>query len=772
MANVNVTYHDRVEYEMEHSVFGTLIIEEPLGWDTSDEKEYARVTDNGYDGIFTKFSNKLTFVGDGAEFARLIYKTYGPNTDFILKKRERHPLTNRWELAYLGYLDLMTYEYQEGQVDLKFNTSGIAEIIKARESEKIEVERLDTFEGDVLPELSTISINQQGRRIFLQTRYQPSEFNSEVQVMVETEAGNTRSQNIAFPMEVATNQHQDIAQSPYFQAESSETVGDIGGVFFLNVDRDRVFNFNINGNLDVWFAEYRHVQWCRYKICLTVYENGTNFNLKQRYVLSELRSENPSEADNPDNSFLVLPSDVDYPYPSFTKNLSFSYVNPNFEVKAGESVALEIYLKSDMYDQITGASRVKTFTKNVTLDFKIEENSYFKPTVTKGILAKELGDRLVNIITNRSDAFYSEALGRTDIGYAQDGVKTGALNAFSHGLWIRGFDKLPVADENKYKAFTTSFKDYIQHHQAVWNLSIGIEKIGFKERIRMEEKGFFYNRNVTIHCGTYYSASKTWDYPRVSKLKRSVATDYFYSSLELGYEKGSENEEAMGLDEYNTKSTFNTAFSKAKNVYEMVSRYIAGSYPAEFIRRKQKEDFPTTDHQNDKEVFVYDLKRGLGGVYDERKYADDFENAPTGVFSPETATNLRLSPFNILLRHGWNIAAGLKDILKYVKYNSSEGNSKLVTKLIGGNAYAENGNIIVSELQTPRYEPEWIEFEFECDYLMIKQIEGSQVILGKTIPNFYGLVQFRNDEGVLEKGFLFNLKPSGTGKWKILKANI
>ena len=53
----------------------------------------------------------------------------------------------------------------------------------------------------------------------------------------------------------------------------------------------------------------------------------------------------------------------------------------------------------------------------------------------------------------------------------------------------------------------------------------------------------------------------------------------------------------------------------------------------------------------------------------------------------------------------------------------------------------------------------------------MQQVEGTTEILGKKIPNFYGLVEFMNNDGQLEKGFLFSLKPNGAGKWKILKSN-
>mgnify|MGYP000462871016 CR=1 FL=1 len=438
--------------------------------------------------------------------------------------------------------------------------------------------------------------------------------------------------------------------------------------------------------------------------------------------------------------------------------------------------AFEAFLKSDMYTD--NQAGVRVFTKKLTTSLILKEDSFKAPTAAKTVMAYELGERITQIITGRTDAFYSKALGRTDLGYAQDGVNTGALNGFSHGLWLRGFDKLPETESNKYKAFTTTFKDFADHNKAVWNLAVGIEKIGLKERIRIEPKSYFYNSNVTIHIG-YKDENDNWVYPQVSNLERSVAKKHIFTTLELGYTKGWDNEEAMGLDEPNAKSTFTTPITNGslKNIYKQISKYIAGSYPKEFIRRKPKTEFPTTDHSNDKEIFVHDLKRnGVG--YDERKYQDDFAEKPTGIFSPETATNLRLSVVNNLLRHGWVIASTMiKEAGKYIRYGSSEGNSKMTTKLIGGKSYTENGtgntsNIIVKEdLPRAKIYPETIKFEYQVDTEMIEQIEGSTVILGKTIPNFYGLVKFRNDEGNLETGFFWNLKPNDKGKWELLKAN-
>lgn len=746
---------DRVEYSLFHKDFGTQIITEPEGW-KDDEKEYARVDE--YDGIFVLFSNNLTFVKDGAGFLAMIYNMYGINEDVILRKRERHPHTNVWMNTYMGYLDFSTYEFQNNKVTIKFDSGGIEQLLKTRMKDDFEIERLDTIEGRPLPELPVETIVLNGRRIFLDTQFDVLEISNTAKTQVESNAGNTRRQTVGIPLNLVIDSHEN-AHSVLPQSTGTENEGTTGMMFFAVNNIERYLAIKLDYNFNARFQQYEHVQWCRYKVCLTTYENGINYDLKERRVLTHLSSR-PSGT-------VVLPDEVDFPVPQFTKPVSGEWTG-DITLLEGESLALEILLESDMY--VSNTAGVRVYAENIVANLTIKENSYFPPTTTKAVLAHELGQRLTQIITNRDDAFFSEALGRTDIGYIEDGVNTGALNGFANGMWIRGFDKEPQDDENRYKPFTTSFQDYIENLKATWNLALGIEKFSYKERIRIEKKSFFYNQNVTIHVG--YQESGKWVYPKVKNLKRMPSSDHYYSDITVGFEKGWENEEAQGLDEYNTQTTFTTPITRISNKFEAISNYIFASYAKEFIRRKPKLNYPTTDHKNDKEIFGMDLKRDPINGYTERLWQDDFETEPTGVFSPETATNLRLTPINTLLRHARNIMAGLTKLsTQMIRYASSEGNSNLTTQQIGQQAYTENNDILISDMERPYYVAEYVEFEYPVNFELLQQVEGYTEILGKRVPNFYGLVRFRNENNDLETGFLINLKPNNQGQWKLLKHN-
>lgn len=760
--STNPAFNDSVEYTLQHNDYGSLIITEPVGW-TTDEKELAR--HKNYHGILTKFTGGLKFVGDGADYITTIYELYGVNELISLKRRERHPTTNLWVTSYIGVIDMSTYELQNGQVTIKFNNSDLEQLLKSRESKKIQIERTDDMDGNTIDDLETKQVRYDGSGILLKSSWTVDEINNAAKVSVESNAGNTRGDTVGLPFKLEANGHLGIAQSVTPETDGGEDGGNLGMMVMHDNDRDRILDIRLlNCKTDIFVQQYESIQWAFYRIGLTIYENGSNYDVKERIYLYRLEDENQLFGGS---SFLV-------PSQFWQYGAEFEYVNPNFQLLAGESLAVEAFLKADMSFDNNAGSRV--YARNIEGDLYIDEKSYFEPTTGKMIMSLELGERLTEVMTGRKDAFHSKALGRTDRGYAEDGKAS--LTGYTHGHWIRGFDRLPLNDEeNKYKAFTTSFKDYALNESVINNLGIGIEKFGFKERIRMEPLEYFYNNNVLIRLGK--EVDGVFVYPRVKKLKRKAAIEYFFDKVEIGAQKGWQNEEAQGLDEANTRSEYSTAITRVTKTFQKITRYVLGRYPQEFIRRKPKTLFSTYDHKYDKDIFPLDLKRGTDQItYLERKWQDDFAEAPTGIFSVDTANKLRYSGVNLLLKHGAFIATCLtKYIDKYIMFGGSEGNSQLVTKLIGGQRLKEDGTGETSkiiqniDLNRARYIPEWLEFEFPADFLIMEQVEGITNILGEDIPNFYGLVQFRNEKGILEKGFLFNLKPTGAGKWKLLKAN-
>lgn len=740
MGDFNLAYSDRIRYTLQNKSQGSLIITEPIGY-KNDEKELAR--HEQYHGIISRFSNSSKFIGSGKDYIKLVDDIDGINAEIKMKREERHPQTDAWTLSYSGNLDLSTLEIENGQAAIKFNSGGIEQLLKARESEQVEIDRTTTIDGKNIPELQPITVAMDGRRIFLKTKYEVQEVENKVRLYNQTN-GQTRGSTASVPLNLVSKSH-EAAQSPIVSSVvggdtwDRSSNGETGLMFFAISDRDRILNIKLNVSFKVNFLSFDDINGFRFWLRLATYKDASNYVFKENRILFT------------DDSYNRLNG----------KTFSVNF-EESITILAGESLAL-------VFDQnMDGANghsaHLEIQIENIESTLFIEEDSFFEKSQTKAVLAHELLDRLVTIGTNNEKAFYSDFLGRTDLGYAVDGP--GALTGVTHGFWIRQFDKLPIPTENPkvenlFKPLTTSFKDAVASLDAVHNVGIGIETVGNKERVRLEDLSFFYNNNVTIRLPL-----------QVKKVKRYKAVNYYYSGLEFGSEKGGDYQEAMGLDEYNTKSTFTTIINRVKETYSKISKYRSDGYGIEFARRKLKSLNDTEDTPYDTDNFMMDLKRGVTSIFEQRKWQDDFEKEPTGVFNPESATNLRFSPFNCLLRHSWWFGGGFKKYATdYVRYGSSVANSQLKTQLIGKNEYAENGRIINSELMKPRFFPEWIEFEHVCDFNVMQMVEGKTIILGKEIMNFYGLVEFINEDNDKETAFLFNLKPNGKGQWKVLKSN-
>ncbi len=740
MGNVNTQFFDRVRYTLKSSKVDDLVIIEPEGWQT-DEKEFAR--HEQYHGIFVRFSNSLKFIGEAMEYIELILDLYGINEQVELVREERHPLTDVWTLTYSGYLDLSTWEKEDNKVSVKFNSGGIEQLLKSREGEVVELDRLTTIDGKIIPEMTIANVEVDGRNIFLKSVFDVKDTANEIFLYNQTN-GQTRGCTISAPLELVSKSHENahsiILDTRYGDDSWDRTAnGQASNLFFAVSDRKRTFRLKFSLTFDVNVLEYDDINFFRFWVRLAKFQNNTDFNLKENDILFTTDSLSRIQG----RSFKL-----DY--------------DKIITLEVGESLGL--LFDQNMDGRNGYSAHLHINCKNIQCNLQIEEDSFTEKSTTKAYLLHEVLDRLVTIGTNAQNAFYSDFLGRTDIGYSQDGK--GSLIGITHGFWIRGFDKYPLPSEspkvvNLFKPLATSFKESLTSLTAVLNVGIGIEKVGYKEIVRLEELDYFYSRNVTIRLPN-----------QVKNVKRRIATNYYYSSLEFGYEKGGIYEEAMGLDEYNAKSTFTTVINRLKSTYSQVSKWRADGYGFEFARRKPKSINDTEDTPYDSDTFLMDLKRGFVGNYLQRKWQDDFDQIPTGVFSPETATNLRFSPFNCLLRHSWWFGACLsKYSTEYVRYASSTANSALKTKLIGSVEYSENGNIIDTELKKNRFEPVEIEFEHICDFNIMQQINGTSVIFGKKILNVYGLVEFINEKNELERGYLFNLKPNGNGQWKVLKSN-
>lgn len=746
MGIIQQSYYKKYSYSL-RSALGVLYISDPIGWN-EDNKIFKRSTESH--GMFINLSNKLEFyVGDdlndgGYNYLKEVYKTYGINAVVLLVKEEN--VSGILKEVYRGYFDFSTYNSDNNKISIMFNESGLYEKIKARNTEELEVDRLTTMDGGVLEELKTEILSLEGRKILIIDELNVTTSSNESIIGVVTDGSVKISKEVSYvtikrpyagiviPLTMKTEQAGNVQTIYDYECPASDSSWGYGNasstasMFYDESLNDKILTVDID--LDINLISHNHLYGNVHQFRVSIVKYGGALGLE--YISEEILISKISPADN-----------TNYKYEVSSKKIN---------ILTGESLSLVIRSHHN-----TDTSPLFSINK---ANIKIYDETYYEATQAKCIMPFEALDRIINIITNEPKRLKSNALGRTDIGYNQDGIAS--LNGLTNGFWLREFNTSKI---------TTSFQDFVDSYKSTWQLSYGIEKIGFDEIIRMEHISHFYQNVVTI---------KLKDNPGI--INRKCAKDYFYSSVEIGYSQPSGTilyEEALGLDEYNIKNNFTTAITRIQNKFTSVSKYRADSYGTEFARRKPKAKFPEEDTRYDLSVMILDLKRGIGNIFQQRKWSDDFvvptpfNKFTTGIYSPETATNLRLSPMNTLLRWGFWLKGGfMKNLSEYVRYSSSNGNSSLITEIneVGGVPRAENGNVLNSDLDKNLYNPEIISFEYPITNEIMKSVTGTTIVDGETIMNYYGLVEFLNEDGDYEYGFLLNLEPNGNGKIELLSS--
>lgn len=740
---IQPSYSNRIKYTLRNDVFGSQIISEPIGWN-EDEKEFKRSVK--VHGVFTSLSNNLKFYrGDenndgGFSYLEGVYQQQGINAEVLLIKEEKHPQTDLWQEAHRGNFDFSTRVIKDNQMSVKFKESSFYTSIQSRQNEKLELERLDTIDGDTISALETELVALNGREIFLVSQLDlATSFGNPILIdgLTPTNPHEAR----ALPFKILSKSDDSVQGVTALRVDEQTTSyrdGTGGNMFYAISDKDNIFaKITINVNIDF---QVTTLNGLTVRLDLITYENGTNYEFN--------------------GNFQTLKQ---FSTAGGTGNITYNDVLEDYAIGINESLCLAVH--------VTSPSNVNATYNNINLT--IEEDSFedARSKQSQFLLPFEVLERLTHIITGEENAVKSNFLGRTDTSpvYSEDGK--GSLIGITHGLWIRGFDALPESDENKYKPITTSFKDFTESFESIRNTGYGVEKIGFSEFLRFEDKKYFYQTKVLISLPE-----------QVAEVKRSTAKNYFYSAIGLGFKKPSGDnlyEEAIGLDEYNIRNSFTSIIKRIENKYLKESVYRGDSLAIEFAARKSILTNPTDDTRYDNDKFFMDLKRGLVSVFEQRLWQDDFVKAPTGIYSPETAQNLTLSPINTLIdSHAWWLRAGL-NVYKnsFISNNSAIGNSKLTTQIDTaihpeaiGKEYSESGKVQVKDLEFPLFVPEWIEFEHPVTTEIMQNVQGTTVIDGDKVMNYYGLVEFINENGLYEYGYLFELKPNKKGKWKLLKS--
>lgn len=414
-------FSNRVRYAIQHDQWGYQEISEPVNW-REDDKELKRNSNKDFSGIVSKISASIVFTKRGFETIAAIYDSYGANSTTRLIKEAKDAVTDEWYRVWDGSLDFTTLDREDSMVSCKFNADDLEAIIKSRKSEKYEVERTtDLFGNDIEP-IAVRKMLLDGRKILLESKLGVREVDKDLSRSVQnSRSGDTKRTTSALPMYVEYESDQNVHE-PTINIFYTGNEGRAELNFYNDADRDRKLNVTVGGDLRIEVQRVEDVRNAYFAVQLIWYSGAENFIVKDRFTLWE--------------SYDV--------YGLHNKIASFS---DTFEIDMlqGDSLGL-VYYQQAKFPNWTNFrdGEITLNMKDVDVAVSISEDSFIDPTQSDMVLPHDVFGKLIEIVTGRDNAFYSEALGRTDIGYTADGIDTGALCGLAHGLWKRQFSKIMI----------------------------------------------------------------------------------------------------------------------------------------------------------------------------------------------------------------------------------------------------------------------------------------------------------------------------------------
>ncbi|MCG9970989.1 hypothetical protein [Christiangramia crocea] len=729
-------FSNRVEITL-YSVLGTKVLhKDPPGYKNS-ETEIGR-SEKTF-GIFIKQINNLEFIGEAKQYLENLWQLHGVHAKCRMVRKEMHPTTDDWRLHSEGFLDFSSRKIKDGKLQINFVEGGLREILTSQLREKFELNRTTDIEGNTITPLKRDDIQLNGRKVFLRSEHSSGNTTQfEVNSGLWNSGNDFRTAFQCFPMDAIVNADSENVSSCFERPGSDNDIPGADQMFYLIADRDRgQTDLKLTASFTIPSMVLTRASDLSMKVVFRVYGNGDSYDLLQEYTLLDIG-----------DPVATSPTDV------FNVNFDFPHVPAE-----GESYSVGLFMQGKYGDGISKGDaiiQIGDYSASMTR----EEDSFYPATVSPCLTLWDCFNRLTEIYTGKVNGFESHLL---------DGNDSTLLTDSSHNMvllpggWVRNLKRKDDAGNLKEWPLELSFENAYKSIHAVLPVGYGISIHGNRQNIILEDLKFFFQRTVVGHLG------------KLKIIERSTASEYCYQSLKFGYIKGGDYEEPLGLDEYNTQMTSRTPLTIVDNEYEALGESRTDPYGVEYTRRYQYDDFPDADRNEDKDNFLIDVKdtqrQRRNKLFTVRTWQDDFEEAPTGTYAPETGFNYNLTPARNRQRHSWWFNNGIVKLQdKNIQFLNANGNSELKTKKVGENYLKENADVPIADLDKPLFEPEWIDAEKYFDQELLEKLLDTTLINGRRVNNYYGLWEFTNEQNRSEYAYIFTVKAKDKMTFKLLKA--
>ena len=421
---------------------------------------------------------------------------------------------------------------------------------------------------------------------------------------------------------------------------------------------------------------------------------------------------------------------------------------PDLDVEAGDRLQLYVHLGFG-----------HNATKLQSIDFTITEfkthvdivgQSQAKPSIAPGYLIKRSMDYAMQRITGKEDVVFSDFYSKQGPGVPVDGC--GANRVILNGGAIR------AAGESFPLTFT--WEQMLNSMNAIDCIGMGYEwdAVNSIETIRVEPKEYFYKDIEVIEL------------TEVFEYKERTAKEEIYNKINIGYGKYKE-EEANSLDEIHAYHEYQTPIKNDPNEYLVKSDFIASGYLIETTRRAQFSDDENLATTYDDDIFILDCFEAdaeiFGTVY--KPLTNEPFSDITGILSPETTVNQRLSIKRMLMAHAkWlNSSLVYKGASEVMRNQFTKQNKDYTTTLNGGDCQFGDeallplraaDHVILSVFGDFEgiYSPEWVDLKTELNMTQVRMIINAHRGLDPDHKD-YGYISFPDDNNVMCKGWLYSL---------------
>lgn len=738
----NVERTTKVRYELFSKALGLLVLkQEPKGYN-DDTRSYQR--DKNSRGILIKTKIKLEFFGDSAEYLTNIFTQFGISEKVLLTKfvRDTKSLSESWKFRYTQKLDMgkLKETSRQGSVTVDATEGGLFSDINNRKSNKYDLINQESADGIDIGVLKTKRFIPQPRGIFTDSLLR-DDTKGEYKINSATGTGIFNYVRTV-PNEIVYNtMPEDVKQAWLSDNTYNDSTHplqsllvDPGNLFFYQSEIDRTLRIKIDITFRITRIEHSNV------------------------TQQKLKVEIPITAINENNQDVLVGSvellNIDSPQTKEGQEFTVSY-NNKIKVFTGQSLGCVFNTEA----LATNGYMIAVLSVQNS-KIQIIDETVYDVTESRIIKPFDLFERVVAKITGKNNLFKSTVFGEG--GEYENMV-------VDNGFFARGFPNAFLDDNGIEKTiqFNTSFQDAFNSYNYLEPLAWFIEIDGGKEVVRIEKATHTMKNFIGLRLTS------------VDNILNDASKIDFFSKIVLGHKKSVEYEQVNGLEEPNGKSEFSTHITDTESEYSVISEYRFDSIGYELTRRFQFSSNPQKDTKFDDNIWMHDAQVDSEGIYTHNLWADKsrsqpaaFDSAPTGIFDPETAWNLWLSPMNRLFYgHGYSVKRGLYHFRSAkIRFASSNSNNNLRT-VIGGFELHEGGNITISDIEKSRIEASKTNLNFR----MTQEIEDTLLdfteVDGEPVPNYFGLIEYL-EKGDLRYGRLTKLDGDSESKLTIQKARL